>query len=380
MLIKSVNKEVLSYFEGNDLELARKRLLDLIYDKDIDLLLIKAINWSKVKPVLDSDVDAVQAWKNEGLTLLNAIENDNVESVQGANLLQVNKLSKQYKAGKFALNAIDFELHKGEIVGVVGENGNGKTTFLRHIAGELAQDDGLIDYNFFERKENHFYDLKNATGFIPQRIPRWWGKLRHNLEFTAAIHGIEGAKNTLLVDFVLERFGLTQFQNLLWTQISSGYRTRFEIARIILLRPALLVLDEPLANLDINAQQTLLQDLKYLAKSKRHPMGVILTSQQLFEVEKVADRVLFIQAGKGRYNSELAHNDSQVFLEIETLATREQIESALGNRCTNLKFNGGIYQLEFEGNNAQCLQLLIDSNIELTYFRNITSSTKRFFV
>ncbi len=262
----------------------------------------------------------------------------------------------------------------------MGENGNGKTTFLRHLAGELQQDDGNINYNYFKVDTNFFYSLKEHTGFIPQRIPKWYGKLRHNLEFTAATHGIKGDDNELMVDFILERFGLTKFANLYWTQISSGYRTRFEIARIVLLRPQLLVLDEPLANLDINAQQTLLQDLRFIAKSKTHPMGVLLTSQQLYEVEKVADRVLFIQNGIGKYNTELKAEESPfLFIELETTSDRDDLVSALGQGMQSIKYNGGVYQIEFNGSNDECLNSLVKDKINVQYFRNTTQSTKRFF-
>src|SRR4030095_7378138 len=117
-----------------------------------------------------------------------------------------------------------------------------------------------------------YYAIRNHIAFIPQRIPRWYGQLRDNLHFSASITGLTGEQNMLMVDFMLERFNLSSFSHLNWNQISSGYRTRFEIARILLQRPRLLILDEPLANLDINAQQTILTDLKYMAKSVYNPM------------------------------------------------------------------------------------------------------------
>src|SRR5690606_22151851 len=123
--------------------------------------------------------------------------------------------------------------------------------------------------------------------FIPQRIPKWYGLLKDNLHFSAAIAGLTGAENELMVDFMLERLNLTQYALLTWEQISSGYRTRFELARILLQKPQLLILDEPLANLDINAQQTILNDLRFITKSAYNPMGILLSSQQLHEVEKV---------------------------------------------------------------------------------------------
>ena len=142
------------------------------------------------------------------------------------------------------------------------------------------------------------YAIKNHIAFIPQRIPKWYGLLKDNLHFSASIAGIYGAKNNLMVNFMLERLNLSSYAHLTWNQISSGYRTRFEIARILLQKPRLLILDEPLANLDINAQQTILTDLIFMAKGAHNPMGIILSSQQLHEVEKVADTVIFITGTK----------------------------------------------------------------------------------
>ncbi len=91
----------------------------------------------------------------------------------------------------------------------------------------------------------HYYQVKHEVAFIPQRIPRWFGSLKDNLHFYASVNGFYGSENELMTDFMLTRFGLTRFANLSWNQLSSGYRTRFEIAKILLKRPKLLILDEP---------------------------------------------------------------------------------------------------------------------------------------
>ncbi len=141
------------------------------------------------------------------------------------------------------------------MLGIVGENGNGKTTLLRCMAGQLALDSGVLNFTRLEKPDH--YGIKHQLAFIPQRIPRWFGLLKDNLHFSAAISGVKGEENNVMVDFMLERLDLTPYAHLTWNQISSGYRTRFEIARILLLKPKLLILDEPLANLDINAQQSI---------------------------------------------------------------------------------------------------------------------------
>ena len=182
-----------------------------------------------------------------------------------------------------------------------------------------------------------------------------------------------------MVDFMLERLNLYPYAHLTWGQISSGFRTRFEIARILLQKPSLLVLDEPLANLDINAQQIMLTDLRYLAKSLHHPMGIVLSSQQLHEVEKIADTVLFIKNGKCLYRTGEPSVIESFAIEVEMNADRSELPAILGDTL-QVQFNGGFYTLTSKELNAgQMLRLLIDANIAVTYFRDIKNSTKRYF-
>ncbi len=218
--------------------------------------------------------------------------------------------------------------------------------------------------------------------FIPQRIPRWYGMLKDNLHFSASIAGIHGQANEVMVDFMLERLNLSTYASLNWNQISSGYRTRFELARILLQKPQLLILDEPLANLDIKAQQTILTDLKYMTAWTNHPMGIVLSSQQLHEVEKVADTVLMIKNGTciNHHTTTDDYKAESTIIEIETTATREAVALALAGIETELRFNGGFYTISTNSSDAQQLiTLLISNKIPVTYFRDITHSTKRFF-
>ncbi|MBS3913755.1 MAG: ABC transporter ATP-binding protein [Bacteroidetes bacterium] len=370
-------QEISSWLKHGDYDLARRRLLDLVYDTDQKEWLMETILWSKEFQEAKNLDNWLQHAK-EILERCNGFQQHDNTKKSDVFLIQSEGISKTYFNGFFSLKPIAVHLQPGEIIGVVGENGNGKTTLLRSIAGQLESGIKPSNFSYLKGDEFFFYDLKYSTGFIPQRIPRWYGKLRDNLHFTAATHGLKGAQNDLMVDFVLERFGLSKFANLKWTQISSGYRTRFEIARLILQRPPVLILDEPLANLDIIAQQTLLQDLRFIARSTRHPMGVLLTSQQLFEVEKVADRVLFIQKGIGKYNDTSVTEGFHVF-EIETTASREQLESALGENATRIRYNGGIFEIEAAGDEQKCLELLVNQKLPVHYFRNITHSAKRYF-
>jgi ABC-2 type transport system ATP-binding protein len=376
-------EEIQGYLKHNDYSLAIRRTLDTCLDTGNDALINDAINWSVNyhQHVAATDVKEMPATFFETAQTILATANDYHKNTPATKqpLLQAKKISKKYKKGTFSLKPIDVTLHTGEVLGVVGENGNGKTTLLRSLAGQLAIDEGCIDYKQLQQPD--YYAIKNHIAFIPQRIPKWYGMLQDNLHFSAALNGVIGQKNNLMVRFMLERLGLTNFAHLNWNQISSGYRTRFELARILLQKPRLLILDEPLANLDINAQQTILTDLIFMAKGLHNPMGIILSSQQLHEVEKVADTVLFIKQGQCLYSSDdKATQITSTAIEFETMASREKIMAIFNADEIELQYNGGFYTLISTIHTPQTIiNKMIIAGLPITYFRDITYSTKRFF-
>ncbi|MBS1510550.1 MAG: ABC transporter ATP-binding protein [Bacteroidetes bacterium] len=378
-----ITAEISAYLKHGDYSVAVRRTLDYCLDTGDDELIDEAIQWSRnfhecEKQDDDKNVPADFLSSAERI-LQHAIKIPASAASRAYPLISAHKAAKTYSSGNFSLKPISLQLNTGNVLGVVGENGNGKTTLLRCLAGQLALDGGAVEYHLL--KQPDAYAIKNHIAFIPQRIPRWYGLLKDNLHFSASISGLHGAKNELMVNFMLERLNLSSYAHLTWNQISSGYRTRFEIARILLQQPRLLILDEPLANLDINAQQTILTDLIFMAKGAHNPMGVILSSQQLHEVEKVADTVIFIKQGNCVYSSsDKKEKITSTAVEIETTYTHDRILAVFESRQVELQYNGGFYTIiSPELTAGQIIEKLISSGVPVTYFRDITYSTKRFF-
>lgn len=369
--------EIQSYLQHNDHSLAVRRILDASLDTADITLLKEAIAVSQAYRQY-KETTLPPAFFESANNLLNKINNATERfSYQPSLLVTAREISKSYSSGNFSLQPISIQINTGDVLGVVGENGNGKTTLLRCMAAQLALDSGEV--NFAQLQDPDFYDIKHHLAFIPQRIPRWYGLLKDNLHFSAAISGVTGEENDVMVNFMLERLDLTPYAHLTWSQISSGYRTRFEIARILLQKPRLLILDEPLANLDINAQQSILTDLRFIAKSVHNPMGILLSSQQLHEVEKIADIVLLIKKGSCLFRTGEREKTATAFVvELETSVNRETLQQVL-NEQGEIQYNGGFYTITSSGLQAQdILSKLITGNIPITYFRDITHSTKRF--
>ncbi len=380
-MTNSFANDIQSYLQHDDVALAVRRMLDAALDTGKTDLITRAISWSKSYHQQEAETLFTKMppqFYDDGTQLLIAIQSvqpDNVHTSKA--LLEVSNITKQYSNSSFSLKPISLKLNTGKVLGVVGENGNGKTTLLRMLGGQLAINGGSIKYCLLKNPDE--YAIKNHVAFIPQRIPKWYGGLKDNLHFSASLAGIYGAENELMVSFMLERLNLTAYAHLNWDSISSGYRTRFEIARVLLQKPQLLILDEPLANLDIKAQQTILTDLIYMAKGIHNPMGIVLSSQQLHEVEKVADTVIFIKQGQCMFSSnDAATTITNTAIEFETSVTRDVILAIFADKSIDLHYNGGFYTIVTSDTAESTIKKLVD-NISISYFRDITYSTKRFF-
>jgi ABC-2 type transport system ATP-binding protein len=371
--------EVAQHYQSQDYHLGLRRLLDAALETR------NAAIFEKVISFCERSESNGQPSVPEALDLLGSIEQAGAvpAAVKNTSVISAKGVSKLYRKGNFKLSPVDLDLHRGEIVGLVGENGNGKTTLLRILVGELSADTGALNYNL-SNPVNNIYERRTRLTFIPQRIPRWWGTLTDNLQFATRHYGIKGKENELWVQMIIARLGLRPYKHLSWGTISSGYRTRFEIAKTLLRQPEVMLLDEPLANLDIISQQTILQDLRFLAVSQAHPMAVVLSSQQIYEVEKVSDRIVFLKQGSPIYQDlrKQKGEEDKVLFEIETTATREQLTEIFKTLpLEQISFNGGVFIASFSGNTstAEVMKALSASAFETMYFRNISKSSRRFF-
>ncbi|WNJ16308.1 ABC transporter ATP-binding protein [Pontibacter sp. G13] len=296
-------------------------------------------------------------------------------------------LSKTFKTRShtFQLPKADVRLNPGEITGIVGENGNGKTTLMRIIAGSLQADAGSLSYWGKDHADWGWYEIKRKLAFIPQHLEPWTGLLKDNLHFSAAIHGIKGAENEDLVDYAIHRLGLSQYEHSTWKEISSGYKLRFELARALVRRPSLLIIDEPLANLDINTQQIFLQDLRYIADSHSQPVSILVSSQHLHEIESISDNLLFIKSGELLYNgptSEFGQDRTENLFELETSMDRAEVEQRLAHlEGVSFKSAGSkiLIAAPLDMTIPQLMGELAQQNIPVQYFRDISQSTLKLF-
>jgi ABC-2 type transport system ATP-binding protein len=151
--------EVYKYIEANDTELALRRLTDCAFETKNTAIFKSTLNYYEW---LEENPNADTTTKNEkAYTLLATIKNAGLQEQhnQTQKILTVANVGKTYKKSGFKINNLNFTLNERQITGLVGENGNGKTTLLRLLAAELNPDVGNIDYHFVNTKEGTYTPL-----------------------------------------------------------------------------------------------------------------------------------------------------------------------------------------------------------------------------
>lgn len=378
-------QELLNFLKFDDFTILTKRIIDLTLDTE-DLNHYKKTNDFLIW--LDQNETNVEGKKEKYQAVLSDLHTtlSNKPIAEKQVLVSTSSLEKSYGSSSFGLGPIEMELRQGEILGLVGENGNGKTTLLRCLCGELYATGGTINYHF---KYDDQFDLRTRLVYIPQRTDTWYGSMFENLQFTASSYGYKPEENELIIELIIARLGLRKFRNHSWKSLSSGYKMRFELARMLLRKPKILLIDEPLANLDILAQQTVLEDFKSIAKSPFRPIGIVLSSQQLYEVEKTSDQVIFLKHGKQKNLHEKSVSENEIpienylIIEFESVWSQSQLGETFGKLdLVSLQFNGGTYIVSFKESVTvyDFMNLLVSEKIPVQYFRNISNSTRRFFV
>ena len=208
-------------------------------------------------------------------------------------VLAVADLRKRYGATT-AVDGVSFSVGRNEIVGLVGPNGAGKTTIINMILGVLEPSAGTIEIGGVDIAAERSRALQ-GTNFAAVYAPLP-GNLTvvQNLRVFGLIYGVAGLRAR--IDALLEQFELERFRNVKCGVLSSGEQTRVGLAKAMLNRPRLLLLDEPTASLDPAAARDIRARIHESAAQVS--TGILWTSHNMYEVQEVCDRVLFLSHGR----------------------------------------------------------------------------------
>jgi ABC-2 type transport system ATP-binding protein len=208
-------------------------------------------------------------------------------------MIKVEKLTKRF-GGFTAVNGIDFEVQKGEIVGFLGPNGAGKSTTMRMLSGFLPPTSGKAEVAGFDVFADSL-QAREHIGYMPENVPLYTDmRVSEFLRYRAALKGVPGRRLRERVGDVLELCGLKDVEKKLIGNLSKGYRQRVGLADAMSHEPDLLILDEPTIGLDPN-QIRLVRDL--IRNLRRHHT-ILLSTHILPEVEMLCSRVIIINKGR----------------------------------------------------------------------------------
>ncbi|MCG7280686.1 ATP-binding cassette domain-containing protein [Chryseobacterium taklimakanense] len=202
--------------------------------------------------------------------------------------LQITNLTKRF-GEQTALNDINLNIDKNEIIGLLGPNGAGKSTLMKSIVGALKIDEGQIIFHGKDITKAETESKKNI-GFLPENNPLYNEMyVKEYLSFVAEIHKIPKSR----VEEVTELVGISPEKSKKIGQVSKGYKQRVGLAQAILHQPDLLILDEPTNGLDPNQIIEIRNVIKEIGREKT----VILSTHIMQEVEALCSRVILIHKG-----------------------------------------------------------------------------------
>lgn len=239
-------------------------------------------------------------------------------------MIKVERLSRSYDRFR-AVAEVSFAIGRGEVVGLLGHNGAGKTTIMKMLTGFLEPSSGsiLIDGKDIEEQRQAIQAL---IGYLPENCPLYPEMtVIDYLDYQAGLHGVPAAQRPGLIRHAIARTWLEAKALEPIATLSRGYRQRVGVAQAILHRPRLLILDEPTNGLDpaqIQQMRTLIRDLAQEAT-------IILSTHILQEVQAVCDRVLILRAGALVVDARLADLNSARQLSLVVDRSPAEVELAL---------------------------------------------------
>ncbi|HWZ57304.1 MAG TPA: ATP-binding cassette domain-containing protein [Verrucomicrobiae bacterium] len=193
-----------------------------------------------------------------------------------------------------AVNGVSFSCRPGEVYGLLGANGAGKTTALRILATILAPTEGTAVVAGFDVAKDP-QSVRARVGFL-SAATALYGRLsaREMVEYFGRLHGLDEATLRLRIDQVFTRLEMNGFRDRRCDQLSTGIRQKVSIARTLVHDPPVMIFDEPTVGLDVMAARTI---VAFIRECRENGKTVVFSTHVMSEVEKLCDRVGIIHRG-----------------------------------------------------------------------------------
>jgi ABC-2 type transport system ATP-binding protein len=239
-------------------------------------------------------------------------------------MIEVKNLTK-YFGPVMAVNNVSFQVEKDEIVGLLGNNGAGKTTIMRMLTTYLPATSGIARVAGYDVM-NDSMEVRKRIGYLPESIPLYPEmRVEEYLHYRARLKGVDRRLRPQRVSYCMERCHVHEVGRRLLGTLSKGYRQRVGLADSMLSDPPLLILDEPTDGLDPEQKSVTLRMLKELGQTHT----IMLSSHLLTEVEAIVQRVVIMRRGHLAMAQRLADLETEDVLVVELRGQTEQISNQL---------------------------------------------------
>lgn len=281
------------------------------------------------------------------------------------NIIEVKNLTKKYK-DNIAVDNLSFEVHEGEILGLLGPNGSGKSTTINCLLSLLNFSNGNIKI-FGKEMGPDSYDIKSKIGVIFQDVAVFNElTVYENIEYFCGLYVSDKSKRAKYIDEAIELVGLSEFKKYRPKQLSGGLLRRLNIACGIAHKPKLIFLDEPTVAVDPQSRNNILDGIK---KLRAEGATIVYTTHYMEEVELLCDRIIILDKGKiiaqGTSDSlkELAKIEEKVTVGINNLDSKNFNEIKEFKGIDKAVYEDNLLTISFSsGNNLSVLMDYLSKN------------------
>ncbi len=228
-------------------------------------------------------------------------------------MLSVQHLSVKYNPAEepCALRDVSFSIQDGERVALLGANGAGKSTLLLSLVGILPAAEGTVQVDELQLDRTNLPQIRQKIGVVFQNPDDqlFMPTVFQDIAFGPRNYGVSEVEIAQRADEILDALGISALKNRMVHKLSGGEKRLAALAGVLVMRPSLLLLDEPTSFLDLNAAKRLAECLRNLKQS------CLITTHDLLFVEDLCDRFLFLDQGELRWNCQ--HQELDVYLADE---------------------------------------------------------------
>lgn len=293
------------------------------------------------------------------------------------NIIEVRGLVKSYKKLK-AVDKLDLDVKKGEILGLLGPNGSGKSTTINCILSLLKKDSGSIKI-YGKEMTPESYDIKEKIGVVFQDVGVYDElNVYENIDYFCGLYIKDKEKRKELIKETIDLVGLNDFLKFKPKELSGGLLRRLNIACGIAHKPEIIIFDEPTVAVDPQSRNNILEGIK---KLNQDGATIIYTSHYMDEVEELCDYIIIIDKGKviakGSNESlkDLIDINEKVSFESDKLNDDDLEELKAIEGLLDIKYKDGLYYLSFAHGKNNLINLIDFLNQNSIKYDNLTSKS-----